>query len=258
MRLALVVEYEGTDYCGFQYQLNASSVQEELERAILGFTGERVRVKAAGRTDAGVHAKGQVVAFDTDSIHSPKTSLNALNYYLPDNIAVRAVYRVGEDFDPRRDAISRHYRYTILNSAIPSPLMRRTAFMVAERLDADKMDEAAGLLEGTHDFARFSAVVRGQGLSTKRHIYQASVDRQGEIVAFEVIGSSFLHKQVRFMAGSLVCVGRGNISLDEYKLMIDAPEGEGKPRPLPADGLCLVEVSYAEFPPEIGELDGSE
>jgi tRNA pseudouridine38-40 synthase len=258
MRLALIVEYEGTDYCGFQYQVNASSVQEELEKAITSFTGEKVRVKAAGRTDAGVHAKGQVVAFDTGATHSPKTSLKALNHYLPDNVAVRAVYRVDEHFDPRRDAISRHYRYTILNSAAPSPLMRRTTFQVTGPLDAEKMDKASGLLEGTHDFARFSAMSGVQSVSTKRHIYRASVKRQGDIVAFDVIGSSFLYKQVRCLADSLVSVGRGNISLDEYESMIDGPAGEGKSRPLPANGLCLLEVKYAEFPPELGEFDGGE
>ncbi|MCH8205449.1 MAG: tRNA pseudouridine synthase A, partial [Chloroflexi bacterium] len=117
MRLALIVEYDGGDYHGFQYQANAPTIQEELQKAVLRFTGEEVRVSGAGRTDAGVHAEGQVVAFDTDSGHRPERFEKALNFYLPEDISVRGAYRVEGDFDPRRDASSRTYRYTILNRA---------------------------------------------------------------------------------------------------------------------------------------------
>ena len=258
MRLALIVEYEGTNYHGFQYQVNAPSIQEELEKAIAKITGERLRVKAAGRTDTGVHAKGQVVAFDTTSTHSPGTFVQALNFHLPEDIAVRATYQVGEGFDPRRDALSRRYRYTVLNSPTSSPLMRRTACQVAEPLDVGKMDKAASLLVGTHDFADFAGPMEEDGAITVRHIYGASVHKVGELLTFDVVGNAFLRRQVRRMAGALVDVGRSQLSLDEFRLMIVAGNGEAVAPSLPPQGLCLMEVSYADFPSKVGDQDGNE
>ena len=197
MRLALVVEYEGTAYHGFQYQVNACSIQEEIEEAIQRVTGERLRVRGAGRTDAGVHAMGQVVAFDTGSSHPPSIMVSALNAHLPDDIGVRAAYRVRNDFDPRRDAISRTYRYTILNGPSPSPLLRRTAHHVRGRLDVGRMDEASQQFVGTHDFARFATTLDEAERSTYRRIYETAVTRKRDIVAFEVKGSSFLPLRAR-------------------------------------------------------------
>jgi tRNA pseudouridine38-40 synthase len=248
MRLALVVEYDGADYNGFQYQANAPSIQEELEKAIARLTGEVVRIKAAGRTDAGVHALGQVVAFDTASGHSPETFVRALNFYLPRDIAVKAAHQVRERFDPRRDALSRRYRYTLLNSPTPSPLMMRTSCHIEEPLSARRMQRAARLLVGTHDFARFAATPGGERASTVRHIYEASVRRSGDVITFEVEGNAFLPHQVRRMAGALVDVGRGKLSLEGLKTMIDGGHPQAVAHSLPPQGLCLVEVTYADFP----------
>ena len=146
MRLALMVEYDGTDYHGFQYQVNARSIQEELEKAIHRFTGERVRVKGAGRTDAGVHAKGQVVAFDTCSEHPEEVFLRALNHYLPCDIVVRKVCSVPGSFDPRRMATSRRYSFTIDNGPVRSPLTRRTSHHVPTPLDIGRMRRAGAPL----------------------------------------------------------------------------------------------------------------
>ena len=258
MPMALIVEYEGTNYHGFQYQANASSIQEELERAIAHFTGERVRVKGAGRTDAGVHAKGQVIAFDTGSTHSSDTFARALNSLLPDDIAVRAAHRVNGGFDPRRQALSRRYRYTILNSPTPSPFSRRTVCMVTEPLNVRKMQKAAKLMIGRHDFARFCGPLEDGRSSTVRHIYEASVKNRNRLVTFDVEGNAFLPHQVRRMAGALVDIGRGKLSLDELKCMIDGGTTEAVARPLPAPGLCLMEVTYFDFPPKVGESDGNE
>ena len=249
----MIVEYEGTGYYGFQYQVNAPSIQEELEKAITRFTGEKVRVSAAGRTDAGVHAKGQVVAFETVSTHSPDTFVEALNYYLPDTIAVREAYRVRQGFDPRREALSRRYRFTILNSPSPSPLVRGTACLVRKPLSVRKMQNAAKLLVGKHDFARFSGQLADGDASTARHVYEATVRKTGETVTFDVVGNSFLPHQVRRMAGSLVDIGRGKLSMDELKLMIDGGNSEAIAHSLPPQGLCLMEVTYANFPPKDGE-----
>ena len=255
MRLALIVEYEGTRYHGFQYQKNAPSIQEELENAIARLTGETVRVKGAGRTDAGVHARGQVVAFDTESSESPSTVVGALNYHLGDEIAVKAAYRVSGAFDPRRWALSRKYRYSILNSRTPSPLMRTTACRVAEPLDVDTMARGAELLVGEHDFATFSAKVNeGKGNSV-RHMFKASVARAAELIDFDAEANSFLPRQMRRMAGSLVDLGRGALSMDEIKRMINGGRRSAVARTLPAKGLCLIEVTYGGFPPESGDSD---
>jgi tRNA pseudouridine38-40 synthase len=258
MRIALTVEYEGTNYHGFQYQNNAKSIQEELESAIARLTGEAIRIKAAGRTDAGVHAKGQVVAFDTDATHSTSTFQRGLNYYLPPDIAIRSAHRVGELFDPRRDAQSRKYEYTIYCSSSPSPLMRRTAYRIVDNLKIDKMQEAAGLLIGRHDFSRFSGPLEHRAGSTVRHVYNALVERECEVVTLSVEGSSFLPHQVRRMAGSLVDVGRDHLSLRDLGGLIEGKSGTAVARSLPALGLCLMEVVYSVFPPAIGELNGNE
>ena len=257
MRLALIVEYEGTSYHGFQYQLNAPSIQEELESAISRLTGERVRVTGAGRTDAGVHAQGQVVAFDTGARHSAGTFVRALNSHLPDEIAVRAAHRVREEFDPRRHALGRRYRYTILNRPAPSPLLRRTACLVAETLNVGNMETAAKLLVGKHDFARFSGPLEDGG-STVRQIFEASVSRAGDLVTFDVKGNAFLPHQVRRTAGSLVDIGREKLSLDEFRGMIDGGDTQAVAHSMPAQGLCLMEVTYADFPPVVGEPDDNE
>ena len=258
MRVALIVEYDGTEYHGFQYQTNARSIQEELEKAVARFTGERVRVRAAGRTDAGVHATGQVVAFDTASNHGPDTIVQALNFYLPKDIAVRAAYHTNERFDPRRDALSRTYKYTMLNRAAPSPLTRRTACPVSAPLDVSKMNDAARRLIGTHDFARFAGPLQNPQGSTIRHIYKSSVTRAGEFVDFEVAGNAFMPHQVRRMAGSLVNVGRDNLSLDKFTMMVDGDNAGAVAPSLPPIGLCLMNVTYPDLTLRAGGSNGDK
>ena len=163
MRLALIVEYDGTEYSGFQYQKNARTVQEEIEKAIESLTGETARIKAAGRTDAGVHAMGQVAAFDTEATYDPGTVMRALNARLPQDIAVRSARRTKPEFDPRRDAVSRLYRYTLLVSGARSPLMRRTAHRLHQQPDLDSMRDAASHMEGAHDFANFGGALEDPG-----------------------------------------------------------------------------------------------
>ena len=253
MRLALIVEYEGTNYHGFQYQENAPSIQEQIEKSIQALTGETLRVHAAGRTDAGVHALGQVVAFDTESNHPPETFLRAMNFHLPDDIAVRAAYRVDSVFDPRRHAISRKYRYTLVNGSARSPIRRLTTSQVREQLDSDSMSRGAELLEGIHDFARFAGPLERQGASTVREVFSSRIERHEDEIRFEVEGSAFLPHQVRRMAGALVDLGRGVLSIEQLKQMIDGDENGVTSRSLPPQGLCLVKVKYADFPPKVGE-----
>jgi len=246
MRLALVVEYDGTEYKGFQYQANAPSIQEEIEKALEKLTGEPVRVSGAGRTDAGVHALGQVVSFRTSSRHPVETFVKALNFHLPDDIAIKSGWLTDNGFDPRRHALSRRYRYTIGKSASRSPLMRRTAHVmnVEDDLDLEAMTAALRLLEGRHDFARFAGPVDGDG-STERVILEASLHDGCDRVTFDFEGNAFLPHQVRRMVGSVVDVGKGKITLGQLGKMIEG-EDIAVSHSLPPEGLCLVSVKYEE------------
>ena len=257
MRIALVVEYDGTKYHGFQLQANALSIQEELEGAISRLTGERPRVKGAGRTDAGVHAKGQVVAFDSARDYPPETFVRGLNFYLPDEISVKAAYRTGSDFNPRRMAVSRRYRYTMDYGPEPSPLTRLTAYHVGDSMSIRRMQGAARFYTGRHDFAGFAGPLKKAGASTFREVYESKVKRDGDAVTFEVEANSFLPHQVRRMAGALVEIGRGRLPVVDFKGMMGGQARNGSAPTLPAHGLCLLKVNYVDFPPKVGGLNGN-
>ena len=246
MRYALIVEYDGTRYSGFQYQNNANSIQEEIETAIARFTGEAVRVKAAGRTDAGVHALGQVVAFDTDTVHPAEVVVRALNSHLPNDIAVKSSCAVSDAFDPRRRAVSRTYVYTIDCGRTRSPLRRRTSYHLGRRLAVDRMIEAAELLEGVHDFARFAGRLERADASTVREVHSIEIRECGEAVRIEVIGNAFLPHQVRRMAGSLVDVGLGKLTTEHIRQMLEGHPSGVTARALPPHGLCLVSIQYED------------
>ena len=255
MRLALIVEYDGTEYSGFQYQKNARTVQEEIEKAIQSLTGEAVRIKAAGRTDAGVHAMGQVVAFDTDATYDPGTVMRALNARLPQDIAVRSSRRTKPEFDPRRDATRRLYRYTMLVSDTRSPLMRRTAHRVRQQPDLDSMRAAAAHMEGVHDFANFGGALEDPEASTVRRVDRIDLESDGPPwrVTIDVEGNAFLPHQVRRMAGALVDVGTGRLTVNDGKKQISLAGDAPPARALPPQGLCLIRVNYPSPPGEKGQ-----
>ena len=183
MRVALTIEYDGTAYSGFQYQKNTRTVQEEIENAIYKFSGERVRINSAGRTDAGVHAKGQVIAFDTVSTEETSPLIRALNYYLPDDIAVKCGRQTSPDFDPRRWATGRRYVYSIERGSTRSPLNRMTIYRVAQQLDLDIMSHASKEFEGIHDFAKFAGPLEDLKASTVREVFGTEIRVLGEIIA---------------------------------------------------------------------------
>jgi len=244
-KIALIVEYEGTRYHGFQIQAGVPTIQGELERALRKITGERIRISSASRTDQGVHAKGQVVAFGTDSTLPPQTLLRALNHYLPEDIAIRQAFRVNDDFDVRRGALSREYCYYLLNSAIPSPLLRRSAYFMPRPLDIEAMNEACHALLGTHDFAPFSSSLNGRK-NTVRTIYKAEVDRQGDVVIFHVVANSFLPHQVRHTMGALVNVGVGKSDVAVFREILRSKKPATAGPALPPHGLCLLKVNYPD------------
>jgi len=244
VRLALRIEYDGTDFAGSQSQRSQRTVQDIVEAAIAQFTGEQQRVAFAGRTDAGVHAIGQVVAIDTESAHDAITWRDALNHFLPEDVVVREVVEVAAGFDPRRDATSRRYRYRIEDRGGRRPLTRRAVWQVRRPLDAAAMAEAvAGLPRTARDWAAFAGPVP-EGYSTVRELICCDVQRVGEQVTVEMEAGGFLPHQVRRTVGALARVGSGRMSPEGFAALVDGAPGCAGPT-APPQGLTLVAVRYA-------------
>jgi len=243
-KIVLIVEYDGTGYHGFQLQANMPTIQGELEKALWRLTQERIRVTAASRTDAGVHAKGQVVSFRTKSSLPLQTFIKWLNYYLPQDIAVKAAYRVGESFNVRRSALSREYNYYILNSLTRSPIRRGFSYLVAGHLDIEAMNEACQALIGEHDFASFASCIGVEIKNTLRTVYRAELQKNGELVIFNMVANSFLPHQVRNTIGTLIRVGLGKMTVDEFCSIIEAKKPGLAGPTVPARGLCLMRINY--------------
>lgn len=248
-RIAAVIEYDGTRYAGFQLQSNAITVQGTIEEAIGELTGAASRVMGAGRTDAGVHATGQVVCFDTNSGLAVERFRAGLNHYLPEDIAVRGAYEVAGRFDPRRRAVSRTYRYRMLERASRSPLRSRFVYHVGRGLDVFAMNEAMAGLQGERDFAPFCGNLPSQG-GTVRYMYRALAWRaDGDEACVEVEANAFLHQQVRRMVGAALSVGLGKMTVEEFVGIADSGTHGAAALVLPPQGLCLRRVEYKDFPP---------
>ena len=243
-KIIMIMEYDGTNYHGFQLQADSPTIQGETEEAIWKLTGERIRVIAASRTDAGVHAKGQVASFRTVSRLSPQIFVKGLNHYLPKDIAVKAAYKVKDSFNVRKEAISREYNYYILNSPTRSPLREEGSYLFTGQLDIDAMNQACQALIGEHDFASFVTCFESRLKSTVRRVYQAEVKREEEMVAFNMVASSFLPHQVRNTVGTLIEVGRGKMSIDEFYSIMEAKKPALAGPTVPPCGLCLMRVNY--------------
>lgn len=244
-RLALVVEYDGTSYYGFQLQASHPTIQGKLEKALNDLVGENIRISAASRTDAGVHARGQVISFKTSANLPLVAFVHGLNYYLPPDIAVTSAHKVPLAFDVRRMAVSREYTYSILNSETRSPLTARFAHRIAGEPDIEAMNRACRLIIGTHDFASFASDIGGEPeQSTVRHVHLAEVTRKNGLVVLTIVANAFLRHQVRSLAGALIQVGLGKMSLDEFEVVFEAKQPGLAGLALPACGLTLVRVNY--------------
>lgn len=242
-KFILLIEYDGTQYYGFQWQVGLPTIQSELEQAIRQFCGQSSRVMAASRTDTGVHAQGQVVSFWAKSTLDTMTLVRALNYYLPGDIAVKAAYRAGDDFNVRRDALSREYHYYILNSDTRSPFSRRFALFMPKMLDIQAMNEACQFIQGEHDFVSFASSLDGKK-STLRNVYEAGIEKKGDFTVFRIVANSFLPHQVRSTVGLLIRLGLGKIGIEDFRDIMEA-RSLGLAGPLsPACGLCLKKVNY--------------
>lgn len=241
-QIKLTIEYDGTSYVGWQHQPNGISIQQVLEEALTRIQGESVRLYSSGRTDAGVHAKGMIACFKTGKALPLSAYSDGMNCILPPDIAVIAAAEVNPEFDPRRHAKGKHYRYSISCSPRRSPLGRLYAWQLREKLDLELMRRGAAYFIGEHDFASF----RTSGCAaktTRRRVDAVTVTGDGELVHIDVCGSGFMRNMVRIMVGTLVAIGRGKLAPEEVQRCLDEPGRAAGPT-APANGLSLLEVFY--------------
>lgn len=239
----VVVEYDGADYFGFQFQPGVPTVQGELERVLEKIVKERVTVYGSGRTDAGVHAAGQVISFRTECGIPIDRVCVAMNTLLPRDIAAVDACEVAGDFHARYSAKSRLYRYDILNRELRSALEGRYCWHIAKSLDVDAMREAAGCLIGVHDFSSFECA--GSGAKTSvREMMSIELRESGEHILIETRANAFLRSMVRNIVGTLAEVGLGKTPSSEVVTILESRTRCAAGKTAPPQGLCLVEVEY--------------
>ncbi|MGE4351204.1 MAG: tRNA pseudouridine(38-40) synthase TruA [Bdellovibrionales bacterium] len=243
-RWKLTIEYDGSGFCGWQRQADALSVQQVIEEAILSFSGEAPSLFVAGRTDTGVHALAQVAHFDLEKEMEPHAVCGAINYYVrPHRISILQAERVADDFHARFDAKARSYRYVVVNRQAPLALQAGTAWQVARPLAVEPMQQAAGLLIGKHDFSTFRAS-HCQANSPIRTLDELAVTRHGDHIVFETRARSFLYHQVRNMVGTLVMVGSGQWTIEDFAAAFAAADRTKGGPTAPPDGLYFTGVTY--------------
>ncbi len=242
--IKLLIEYDGTNYLGWQVQAKGVTIQGVLEEKLAVLTREKVHLIGSGRTDAGAHALGQVANFKTRSALDVNTIQKALNSLLPADMVIREAEDVGEDFNARRSAISKVYQYRILNDPIRSAFNRQYAWHIPQRLNLREMKRASQILIGEHDFSSFRSV----GTPTKtaiRKILRAEWRRyRGRVLQLEIEANGFLKQMVRAIVGTLVEVGRGKIDVDEFRRILGSKDRSHAGPTAPAHGLFLKEVRY--------------
>lgn len=243
-RYKLTIEYDGAPFVGWQSQANGLSVQDVLEAGIKGFCGAEVRVHGAGRTDAGVHALGQVAHVDLAEPVRTDTLRDAVNAHMrPHPVAIVEAEEVGADFEARFSAIRRHYMYRIVNRRAPLTLDRGQAWLVHKELDADAMHRAAQVLVGKHDFTTFRSM-QCQAKSPEKTLDELVVSRYGEEIEIVARARSFLHNQVRSIVGSLKLVGEGKWTARDLERALKARNRAACGPVAPPDGLYLLKVDY--------------
>jgi len=244
-RFRALVEYDGSDYFGFQRQIEIQpTVQSELERVIRQIVREPVTISGSGRTDSGVHATGQVISFDSEWHHPVADLQRALNANLPADIAILQLDTVEPTFHPRFDARRRAYEYHVYNAAVRSPLRRHRSWYVARPLDWERMNQAATCLIGIHDFATFGQPP--QGKVTIREVFEARWEKRNEYLVFSIAANAFLFRMVRSIVGSLMAVGDGRWTVEQFEAALAACDRSRSGQVAPAQGLTLVSVTYGE------------
>lgn len=243
MRIKLVISYDGTDFCGWQRQKNGISIQQTVEEAVFCLTQEKVTVTASGRTDAGVHAEGQVAHFDTNSSIPPEKFAKALNVFLPNTVKVLSSELVKNDFHSVKSAKKKTYVYRFYISDIVLPLKERYATKVFGDINVKKMQKAGKLIEGEHDFKCFSAT-GSNAKTTVRTVYSVTVEKNGIDLTVSVCGNGFLYNMVRIIAGTLIKIGKGELDEDNIKKAFLTGDRKLLGATIPAKGLCLLKADY--------------
>ena len=248
LRFRLRLEYDGADFEGWQVQARGRTVQGVVEAGLAEVLRTSVRIHAAGRTDAGVHARGQVAHFDAATRLGPAELRKALNAVLPPDVAARALHEVAPDFDARRDAISKRYVYRILQRPVASPLRRRWCWHIRGPLDLGAMREASDVLKGTHDFAAFRGAPGGPPADeeTRRTLDLLQVERRAEEVEIAAEARSFLRYMVRNLVGTLVDVGQDRLSPGGLAEVLASRQRSRAGPTAPAHGLCLEQIRYPD------------
>ena len=241
--IRLLIEYDGTNYAGWQWQKNAITIQETLSKAIEQVIQEKVTIYGAGRTDAGVHAIGQVANFHTHSNIPSERLLLAINFYLPHDITVKEAVDVPETFHAQYCAVSKVYQYTLFNDWIRTALNRNFCYVCGFQLDVDKMTNAAQYFIGAHDFTSFTTKAL-QEKNRIRTVKRLEIKKEGKYIYFTVEADGFLYNMVRSIVGTLIEVGRGKIEAESIKDILNAKNRNSAGPTAPARGLCLIEVKY--------------
>lgn len=242
-RVKLVVAYDGTNYCGWQVQPNGITIEGVLNRALSDLLKEEIQVTGASRTDSGVHSLGNVAVFDTDTRIPAEKISYALNQRLPADVVVQDSCEVASDWHPRHCNSRKTYEYRILNRTFPMPTRRLDTYFVHYTLDTERMQRAANLLEGTHDFKSFCSVNTAVE-NTVRTIYACNVKRDGELITISVTGSGFLYNMVRIIAGTLIQVGLGRMDPEQIPDILAAKNREAAGPTAPAHGLTMMGIVY--------------
>ncbi len=243
MRIVLGIEYDGSQFCGWQRQTDTKTVQQTLEQAISEVADRSVCIHAAGRTDTGVHATEQVIHFDCSALRDSRAWVMGVNTHLPDSVSVLWAKTVHEDFHARYAAVSRYYRYVILNRSVRPAILNRQVTWMYYALDSVRMQQAASFLEGTHDFSSYRATAC-QARSPVRTVHQLTVQRQGEFVFIDILADGFLHHMVRNIAGVLIAIGKGEQDIDWTRTILESRDRASGGITAPASGLYLVKVQY--------------
>jgi len=245
-RIFLRVAYDGTRYAGFQVQNNGIGIQNVIDDALSDWLKEKIHTAAASRTDAGVHAFGNVLVFDTFSQIPGEKYAFGLNTGLPDDIKVQESFEVPADFHPRFTSTVKTYEYKILNRTFPDPLRRVDSFFYHGHLDADSMNIAANMLVGEHDFASFCSTGNSHK-TTVRTIYSAYVEQEDDMIWFDITGDGFLYNMVRIIAGTLIEIGKGAMTPRSMERILASRDRSFAGPTAPACGLTLVNIEYPEW-----------
>ncbi len=242
-RVMLEVAYDGTEYCGWQIQQNGETVEGVLTRELTRILGAEIKITGASRTDAGVHAMGNICVFDTESEIPADKFCYVLNRSLPEDIVIQRSCEVPAGFHPRKTKCRKTYEYRIWNADFIQPFNRRYTHFVYKKLDTAKMKEAASYILGTHDFTAFCSI-HTTIPDHVRTIYEAEVTEEGQLITFRITGNGFLYNMVRIIAGTLIQVGLGERTPESVKDVLESQNRENAGPTAPAKGLTLMRIVY--------------